>query len=30
MIAAAGSDRLKAGERAALDLNAVPDLVLAQ
>ena len=30
MIAAAGSDRLKAGERAALDLNAVPDLTLAQ
>ncbi len=29
MIAAAGSDRLKAGERAALDLNAVPDLALA-
>jgi N6-L-threonylcarbamoyladenine synthase len=29
MIAAAGSDRLKAGERAALDLNAVPDLMLA-
>ena len=30
MIAAAGSDRLKAGERATLDLNAVPDLALAQ
>jgi len=30
MIAAAGSERLKAGERATLDLNAVPDLVLAQ
>ena len=30
MIAAAGSDRLKAGERARLDLNAIPDLVLAQ
>jgi len=29
MIAAAGSDRLQAGERAPLDLNAVPDLVLA-
>jgi N6-L-threonylcarbamoyladenine synthase len=29
MIAAAGSDRLKAGERATLDLNAVPDLALA-
>jgi len=29
MIAAAGSDRLKAGERARLDLNAIPDLVLA-
>jgi hypothetical protein len=29
MIAAAGSDRLAAGERAPLDLNAVPDLALA-
>src|SRR5262249_35828364 len=29
MIAAAGSERLKAGERATLDLNAMPDLVLA-
>ena len=29
MIAAAGHDRLAAGERAALDLNAVPDLALA-
>ena len=29
MIAAAGHDRLVAGERAALDLNAVPDLALA-
>jgi N6-L-threonylcarbamoyladenine synthase len=29
MIAAAGSDRLKAGERATLDLNAIPDLALA-
>jgi N6-L-threonylcarbamoyladenine synthase len=29
MIAAAGSERLKAGERASLDLNAIPDLVLA-
>jgi N6-L-threonylcarbamoyladenine synthase len=30
MIAAAGTDRLKAGERAPLDLNAIPDLGLAQ
>jgi len=30
MIAAAGTERLKAGERATLDLNAIPDLVLAQ
>ena len=30
MIAAAGSDRLKAGERATLELNAIPDLALAQ
>jgi N6-L-threonylcarbamoyladenine synthase len=29
MIAAAGHDRLEAGERAPLSLNAVPDLVLA-
>jgi N6-L-threonylcarbamoyladenine synthase len=29
MIAAAGHDRLEAGERAPLDLNAVPDLALA-
>ena len=29
MIAAAGHDRLEAGERAPLNLNAVPDLVLA-
>jgi hypothetical protein len=29
MIAAAGHDRLVAGERAALTLNAVPDLALA-
>jgi N6-L-threonylcarbamoyladenine synthase len=29
MIAAAGHDRLEAGERASLSLNAVPDLVLA-
>ena len=29
MIAAAGSDRLAAGERASLDLNALPDLALA-
>ncbi len=29
MIAAAGHDRLEAGERAALTMNAVPDLVLA-
>jgi hypothetical protein len=29
MIAAAGSARLAAGERAALSLNAVPDLTLA-
>jgi hypothetical protein len=29
MIGAAGHDRLAAGERAALTLNAVPDLVLA-
>ena len=29
MIAAAGRDRLEAGERAPLSLNAVPDLVLA-
>ena len=29
MIAAAGSNRLAAGERAPLDLNAVPDLALA-
>ncbi|MBI3636449.1 MAG: tRNA (adenosine(37)-N6)-threonylcarbamoyltransferase complex transferase subunit TsaD [Candidatus Rokubacteria bacterium] len=29
MIAAAGSPRLAAGERASLDLNAVPDLTLA-
>ena len=28
MIAAAGADRLAAGERAALDMNAVPDLAL--
>jgi hypothetical protein len=29
MIAAAGTARLLAGERAALDLNARPDLTLA-
>ena len=29
MIAAAGHDRLVAGERASLELNAVPDLALA-
>jgi len=29
MIAAAGTPRLEAGERAALTLNAVPDLALA-
>jgi N6-L-threonylcarbamoyladenine synthase len=29
MIAAAGTARLMAGERAGLDLNAVPDLALA-
>jgi hypothetical protein len=29
MIAAAGHDRLVAGERAPLTLNAVPDLALA-
>ena len=29
MIAAAGSDRLEAGERATLELNAIPDLALA-
>ena len=29
MIAAAGHDRLVAGERSPLTLNAVPDLVLA-
>ena len=29
MIAAAGHDRLEAGERAALTINAVPDLALA-
>jgi tRNA A37 threonylcarbamoyltransferase TsaD len=29
MIAAAGHDRLEAGERAPLNLNAVPDLALA-
>jgi tRNA A37 threonylcarbamoyltransferase TsaD len=29
MIAAAGHDRLAAGERASLELNAVPDLALA-
>jgi len=29
MIAAAGHDRLEAGERASLSLNAVPDLALA-
>jgi N6-L-threonylcarbamoyladenine synthase len=29
MIAAAGADRLLAGERASLDLNAIPDLALA-
>jgi hypothetical protein len=29
MIAAAGHDRLAAGERAPLALNAVPDLALA-
>jgi N6-L-threonylcarbamoyladenine synthase len=29
MIAAAGTDRLLAGERASLDLNAIPDLALA-
>jgi N6-L-threonylcarbamoyladenine synthase len=29
MIAAAGTPRLRAGERAALDLNARPDLALA-
>jgi N6-L-threonylcarbamoyladenine synthase len=29
MIAAAGHDRLRAGERASLTMNAVPDLVLA-
>jgi hypothetical protein len=29
MIAAAGHDRLEAGERASLTLNAVPDLALA-
>jgi N6-L-threonylcarbamoyladenine synthase len=29
MIAAAGHDRLEAGEHASLSLNAVPDLVLA-
>jgi hypothetical protein len=28
MIAAAGHDRLEAGERAPLTMNAVPDLVL--
>jgi hypothetical protein len=28
MIAAAGTERLAAGERAPLDLNAVPDLAL--
>ena len=30
MIAAAGHDRLEAGERAPLTLNAVPDLALAR
>jgi N6-L-threonylcarbamoyladenine synthase len=29
MIAAAGSERLRAGQRATLDMNAVPDLALA-
>jgi hypothetical protein len=29
MIAVAGDDRLEAGERASLALNAVPDLALA-
>ena len=29
MIAAAGNDRLEAGERAALTMNALPDLPLA-
>ena len=29
MIAAAGHDRLVAGERAPLTLNAIPDLALA-
>jgi hypothetical protein len=29
MITAAGTERLRAGERADLTLNAVPDLVLA-
>ena len=29
MIAAAGTDRLQAGERASLGMNAIPDLALA-
>jgi hypothetical protein len=29
MIAAAGNDRLEAGERALLTMNAIPDLALA-
>jgi N6-L-threonylcarbamoyladenine synthase len=29
MIAAAGNDRLEAGERAPLTMNAIPDLALA-